>query len=448
MAIFSRRSLHRLVNENSEFLLRRQTRRHVEALNRMEKEITLSAEWEVVLINALSKRGTVDHERDFGGTSYADVYWKSRDTPNRNFIADITAVSDKGLGQQNAYEALSAELNKILRSRNLNPAAFFVHVGANERGHYKGGSKVRLKLPGRARFGERIFGAAFYSFLDRIAKNPTPADAFVIKTDETDLEIRYNPLQQYGGGSHLSYTVVYLIDDNVIYNALSAKASQLAGTNFKGPHGIFLCDGGCRFLSSGTLDSLCSYTLKDVISYFLHEHTFISFVATLVVKRKRQFTMSAFDENPYDVYLDLHPGSSYGDLGFDLMQVFERLSFPKPQLDAENAINHLKWASEWKKAHQGTYHYGGITVTQNRTTVKVSARRLLELLAGKISQEEFLRHEDFLTVENPFEQALSTGQLVVSLERTEEDDDDWIIFEMGGLDPAISRFTMPETRKK
>jgi hypothetical protein len=194
MAIFSRRSLQRLINENSEFLLPRHTRKHVERLNLMEHEITLAMEWEVVLINSFFKSGKVDYERNFGGY-HPDIYWESRDKPNHNFIADITAVSDKGLDQQNPYDALCDELTKILRSRNLNPTAFVVGVGATERGHYKGGSKVRLKLPGRARFAERIFGGTFYSFLDRILQNPMSADRFVIKTDETDLEIHYNPGQ-------------------------------------------------------------------------------------------------------------------------------------------------------------------------------------------------------------------------------------------------------------
>jgi hypothetical protein len=61
----SRRSLQRLINENSEFLLHRHTRKHVQRLNLMEHEIALATEWEVVLINSFFKRGKVDHERSF-----------------------------------------------------------------------------------------------------------------------------------------------------------------------------------------------------------------------------------------------------------------------------------------------------------------------------------------------------------------------------------------------
>jgi hypothetical protein len=198
MAIFSRRSLQRLIFENSEFLRPGQTKAHVEALNRMEKELTLGGEWEVVLLNSLSKKGRVVHEQDCGGTRYADIYWESILDRSHNFAADVTAVSDhQGLDKQNAYDALFLELNKIVKGRGLNPIAFFLRVGANERGHYKGGAKVQLKIPGRAYFKQAVFGSEFNNFLDRISQNSTVADKFQIKTDEIDLEIQYNPRQQF-----------------------------------------------------------------------------------------------------------------------------------------------------------------------------------------------------------------------------------------------------------
>ena len=137
MAIFSRRSLQRLLIENTEFLQPGQTRNHVERLNRMEIELTLATEWEVVLLNSLYKRGNVIHEKNFGGTKRPDVYWESRESPRHNFVADITAASDKGLDKQNPYDVLSAELRKLVRERNLSPVAFSLRVGANQQATIK-----------------------------------------------------------------------------------------------------------------------------------------------------------------------------------------------------------------------------------------------------------------------------------------------------------------------
>jgi hypothetical protein len=51
MAIFCRRTLQRLINENATFLTRKQLVSHVNKLN----DGDLSAEWEVVLLNVFSK---------------------------------------------------------------------------------------------------------------------------------------------------------------------------------------------------------------------------------------------------------------------------------------------------------------------------------------------------------------------------------------------------------
>jgi hypothetical protein len=61
VAMFSRRTLQRLLDENSQFLRKSQTRRLVKELNRVSdpsklgRDISLSWEWEVVLLNVLSK---------------------------------------------------------------------------------------------------------------------------------------------------------------------------------------------------------------------------------------------------------------------------------------------------------------------------------------------------------------------------------------------------------
>ena len=65
MAIFSRRAIQRLIEENTAFLSRKQTQTHIAKLN-LHNESILATEWEVVLLNAFSKLGTVKHEPNWG----------------------------------------------------------------------------------------------------------------------------------------------------------------------------------------------------------------------------------------------------------------------------------------------------------------------------------------------------------------------------------------------
>jgi len=95
MAIFSRRALQRLIAENTSILSKKQIRKHVDSLNRMDKERSLATEWEVVLINALSKLGSVVHEKNFGGPRRGDIYFEAKGNPTESFLADITTISTK-----------------------------------------------------------------------------------------------------------------------------------------------------------------------------------------------------------------------------------------------------------------------------------------------------------------------------------------------------------------
>jgi len=355
-------------------------------------------------------------------------------------VAEITTVSDKGLDQLNPVEALSAELNKIVASRGLNPGRFWFRVGVHNEPRYKGGPKVKLKLTGRARFAETIFDANFHNFLEHISRNLQSPNQYLRQTDQTDVEIRYNPDQQFGGGTYLNYTAVYSLADNLLYNSLSEKASQLNGTNFHGPIGIILCDGDCEFLSQPPIGNL-SYTLDEVIRHFLIENSPIHFILTCVVKDCGDRMSTHL--GPFQLTLHLYKGLRFEEIPFDLWQIVQNLVFPMPKRNAVNARNVLKGP----KPHEGSKHGGEITVKEHEATVKVSTRTLMEFLAGRISQEEFFQRCCGSFAKETFEQALRACKLIVSVERSLEEDDDWLIFQMSGPDPAISQFSFPRKNR-
>jgi hypothetical protein len=180
MAIFSRRILQRLLNENAAILSRKQLRKHVNDLNRMHETLTLASEWEVVLLNAFSKIGKIFHETGPAGTS--DLYFESRSDRTEHFVADITVLSDRGFETQHAFDELDAELRRRVEERGFNPSHFHLDVQGNHpeirRGHYyverndegdrllyKGGVKAELHMPGSARFQKEIFNARWERFL-------------------------------------------------------------------------------------------------------------------------------------------------------------------------------------------------------------------------------------------------------------------------------------------
>ena len=454
MAIYSRRILQRLINENAQFLLEGQTKKHVQQLNRMSKDLTLAYEWEVVLLNALSKVGKVLHERSFGGN--ADIYFEAFDNPKANFVADITAISDKGVDEINPYEALSNMLHKLVKESGLRANSFNLRIGRHPGPAFKGGPKVKLKLPGRARFSQTIFDKKFATFIHRILENPHTTDRYEVKTADADVEISYIPNQRYASGVYSSYTELYSMTENTVYQALENKASQLLGTDFRGPFGIFLCDGGSSLFSKRSTVGL-SYSIDEVVQYFLSTHEEINFVVTYTTGRKNSYATFPHVDNPYITHIRFYDGPKFNQVAFDIEGTLKRMAerLPLPESEPRNALYLLKG----RNPDVGRSNWGGMQLSseQKITKVRISARALAELLAGKVDQREFFEAHRFIPSElwtthaaNPFSIALQRGQLIhgVSIERSKSEDDDWITFELKGPDPAISAFKVPPKGKK
>lgn len=78
----------------------------------------------------------------------------------------------------------------------------------------------------------------------------------------------------------------------------------------------------------------------------------------------------------------------------------------------------------------------------------ISARVLLDYLAGRIDHKQFLDYSGLdemadIVGDNPLHRCIERGELIsdASFERGEsERDDDWVTFVLKGPDPAISRF--------
>lgn len=444
MAIFSRRTLQYLIDENCSFFKKRQTKKLVQQLNHMPDDLTLAAEWEVVIINALSKIGNVSYERNFGGNRNADVYFETLNNSSHNFLSDITTVSDKGLDASNPFEALWDELDNKVKAHGLNPNCFSLQV--NTLSSYNGSSKYKLKIPGRARFSQTIFGEDFNKFIENIFQKSKLVNNLKIKSDDVDLEIGYNPNQRYASGDYPNYKSIYSLTENTIYQALESKASQLIGTGFTGPIGVFLCDGGCIFLKNKPLRGLTS-RLEDIINIFLNNNKEIYFIVTFSIWNNKKIKSFKRGLKHYSPVIRLFPGEKFNQIKFDFKEILEKLPgvFPSPQQDPINALNLLKG----KYPNIGRPYWGGLEVTcgKERMKIKISARAILELLAGKIEQKEFSqRYEFFGTGKNPFEIALDQGQLIqrISMEKSASDDDDWISIELEGPDPAISPFIVPK----
>lgn len=429
MAIFSRRTIQRLINENAEFLKPKQSKTHVNKLNKCDESF-IDTEWEVVLLNAFSKLGTVIHEPELKGTN-PDIHFTAHSTPSESFIADIATLTDKGLSENYPVEAFRNELMDIVLERGLRGDSFYLEIDTNYHGVFRGGARPTLKLPTKLNFKRLVFNEKFYEFLDEIADAPDKHRSYKVKTESIGIVINYNPQQLSSITSHLSYTLITSLIQNTLYNSLEKKAGKLVGTNCGLPLGIIVCDGGySMFNRERRWDS---YGFDDVIGYFLQSYPSISFVMTFTVEQSFGYKARS------KIHTNLYEGISFSNLGnavlSSLSKVHKRL--PVPQRDAKNAVYYLRSA----RPHRGDSFAGGLEGGSNY--LKISARAVLELLAGKITQEQFSDIHSY----NPFANEVEDGHLINGIEFEQGDnekDDDWLVFKFGSADAAISPFTIPK----
>jgi hypothetical protein len=339
MTIFSQETIQRLLQENYAVgvTTNAQTQCHVDKLN-AKNEQSLSFEWEVVLLNVLSKVGIVVHEKTFGRKN-PDIYFVSKTASNEAFIADIVTVSDEGHQAENPVNAFTLELEKVVRRHGLSIYNFCVNIG-NVPVPFHPHSKIKLKLPRPENFHSEFFNAEFKKYLKTIVENPSLPHPHSVKTANIDIEIQYSPNQEEFKVSSAAYDIHPPQRQNPILNALKGKAKKLKEAQYDGTRGVLLCEGGSSMFFFRRTDALFSGSEK-VIEDFLRQHSSVSFV--LVV-----FVEILYDPYPnkvdYKVTTELYLNERPIGLSEELRDTLNSLEqfFPTPVIDVRSAVSNIK----------------------------------------------------------------------------------------------------------
>lgn len=195
-----------------------------------------------------------------------------------------------------------------------------------------------------------------------------------------------------------------------------------------------------------------TYGVDQIVRHFLKDDVIkevVAFVITVTVVSRESTRYSlphTINPSPrYEVVLKLHLSQTGDALRPILDSFLKKLRAQFPQ-----AVTHAANAMEWNNCdlrHEGVTFEGGLSVSDDE--VQLSARSLLELLAGKISLKQFYETHGFIasattssSIQNPFEEMLNEGRLIknVTVQKFNDEDDDYITFVFGKPDPAVSKF--------
>jgi hypothetical protein len=434
MAILTARSLEGVLQEASGFLSHEQLKRLLARLNRSEED-ALAAEWELIVLAALSFVGIVQHEPPFGGNRKLDFQF-AEPTTGVKLVGDVTSLCDSTI-QKNSVEYLSSELSRRLELRGIcGQISISVACELGENG-------VMLpRLPDPHEFRHYVFGNEFAAFTHRIIANLARTHKLDINNKKAQLAIQYSPGQWTTMMTYRAIRSPRDITNNIIHHALGKKRKQIKDSGHPEGDGwrcIVLCDGDCVALSGRkTWDT---HSAAEIVNQYLRNHRSLDLVVCLSVReRAAPFGNSREHQLEFDVEAFDGPKSRAAD---SIRQLFksglDRL--PQPVRHPANAKSYLERRSNGK-----VFFDGRRGTSYSSHELSLSSRSVFDYLAGRIERATFETFVNYHPLEI-LKARLDEGCLPeeVTLLKSKEKDDDTVFVRLGRPDPAVAPFFGPES---
>lgn len=442
MAIFARRVLQRMLDHLSTHL-------PCESRKKLAHELDTSIsplgfEWETALLFGFSHLGKVEYEPASQKGPRPDItFLEASEAPVR-FVAEIATVSDEGLEKENPATLLGAALIRLRQKYEL-PGSIHYTIKGEATGRRFDDRKMRLKLPRGGDIG-RLLKKHVEPRLKAIKEQGLARDVIPISEPGVELTVGYDANQRYGGASYPSYTTAYSLRHNPVYSKLDAKLAQLKKSKRTEPLGIFLCDGGCALLKNPR--SAASVSIDGVVREFFRQNTSINFVAILLgpATQPAAFIGIAKDLR-ITARLHVNPRAKRPMDKGALLKVIDRSMkhWPAPVATVHDALYSLKRGDRNRGEPIHQISYGGTLMSQ---TFRVSARKIQDMLAGKMTPAQFCDEHGRpeAPFENPFLKALKLGFTIQSVKFAQcpDADDDILEFKFGP-DAAIGKLVAKHT---
>lgn len=344
----------------------------------------LSAMWETVWLYALAAEGPFEHERPLPGGARPDFRFRlPLGGRELEVVGDITCVSDRGLHENNPVELFWNEFVRRVLSAKLDPNHFRYQIGHRVVGEWPN-SRTVLTLPPRRLIVAFVKQHAVPFLRELVQSKPSKAK-HSIRTDDANVTLSYDITQEFGGGGHASYNHLTAATKNPVFARLQEKEDQLRGAPAEAVRAVILCDAGCQAMRKDVFGN--GWSADKIAGAFLRQTSVIDLVVLVSVEihnqmdwHRRSYSISARivgAPSALGTRRTIEAGAVVRDY---LDRALKHL--PTPVLDAHNAALRIDESSP------GT---GTLGVNMSDRHVRLSARVVLDLLAGKISAEQFQR---------------------------------------------------------
>lgn len=224
--------------------------------------------------------------------------------------------------------------------------------------------------------------------------------------------------------------VAYHVEDNPVFKALKRKERQLSGTPNETLKCIFLGDAGCRMLRELKPFGVREVCGEQVIRHFLSRSA-IDVVGVFSPYRSLNAFLGAGSRSP-QWKVNLYTRTTVPSEA-DCARIQKMVTvMPRPQLEGYQARS---WHQQGMFNPQGKGIYLGCKMTSKSgsLSISISSRMVLELLAGRITQEQFQDFAFGKDENNQFDCQFKRGMTIQSARLEKgglDEDDDYLVFDM------------------
>jgi hypothetical protein len=397
----------------------------------------LPAEMELAVLWALSKLGDIEIEPEWFGARRPDAYSESLFSPTPCAV-EVTAISDARLSQEDEMRRISARLcefaNTVRKGYGKHLRLFF----AEEHGYTTAGYMRRRKIDRDFALDE-VTRKALRDWLEQ-ADWSAPLE---VSQGATQFVVTWQEAQQHPHSNFFSSmpAEAFSLEDNPLFDALNEKKKQLSIPAFEGLRCIVVADAGAQMLRdlNPSMTFTGPVTGSQVIEHFLRRaEGAVDAIVALSPNRKSHGLSWMTEKMGWRADLIVRRGLALDGSGVsDLVA-----HLPRPRFEGYQARS-LQQQAAYRHDARGWYLGTHITSTDTAMTIKVSARALLDLLAGRITLSQFQYStglEDTPTHRNIFAHRLRQGDIFSNIEIESggvDEDDDWLVVHFKN-DPAAA----------
>jgi hypothetical protein len=457
MTILARRRIQSMLQELAPLLGAAKARDLVRRLNnRKDVDQALPAEMELLLLWALRSLGEIEIEPEWWGDGRRPDVVSDDLVPGRAAAIEIAATTDNRISGEEAMDAIALQVCDAA-DRALKGAGSYLYFTFGQESLYEAGRYVRRIL---APTGLKLSAAHEQVVREWLKTGRHLAHSIRLQSDGLDVIVEYKDYKQtrYHNIFSSMPPETHSLEGNPLFELLVRKAKQLRAAPPDMLKILFVADVGSTLLRKiGRIDEIDHtrrfVSAREIILHFL-------------TNRSRNVDAVI----TFSPFKDLSP---FGRLGFGLdgrrprrwtIAFFGTPALPQPprSLTALEAVlpePHYEGYQARSLFRQGAFsptgtgQYLGMTITgtagENRETVHFPARLLLDLLAGRVSEERFRAMLDGPDGKrNVFRHWLDMGMTISGAEmapRSQDEDDDHLILHFSD-DPAARPFTAPDER--